>query len=40
MKWGMPRNIYLMRWCNRWPIAALLALVLVAPGCSGSVGTP
>jgi hypothetical protein len=40
MKWGMPRNIYLMRWCNRWPIAALLSLVLVASGCSGnSVGT-
>ncbi|MGA2891249.1 MAG: hypothetical protein ABSE22_00160 [Xanthobacteraceae bacterium] len=28
-----------MRWCDRLPLAALLALVLVAPGCSGgSIG--
>lgn len=32
----MPRNLYLMRWCGRLPVAASLLLALLAPGCSSS----
>ncbi len=43
MKRGMPQSVYLMRWYDRLPVAALLApvLLLLVPGCSGSsIGVP
>jgi hypothetical protein len=38
MIWGMLRDIYRMRWCDRVPVAAVLALALLASGCTGSGG--
>jgi hypothetical protein len=35
MGWGMPGDINSKRWRDRAPIAALLSLTLLAPGCSG-----
>jgi hypothetical protein len=42
MSGGMLRNIYQMQWCDRASVAAVLALALLAPGCtgSGSVAVP
>jgi hypothetical protein len=39
---GMPRNVQPLKFCDRLPIAALLSIVVLAPGCSsgGGVGVP
>ncbi len=36
---GMLRDNHLMSWCDRAPVAALLALALLAPGCSAAAAS-
>jgi hypothetical protein len=38
MKRGMLRDLDPMHWCGRAPLAALLSLALLAPGCTGNGG--